>query len=74
MPDLRRRNCRCCGKHESEVGPISWQGNCRKCGHILLDENIDGIHERKGYAHKRRLRGIARYVERALVDDTPANA
>lgn len=39
------------------------------CAHLLLRENIDGIHERRGYAHKRRLRGMAKYIERAMLDD-----
>lgn len=32
MPSDRRRTCLVCGNHESEVGPISWRGNCEQCG------------------------------------------
>jgi tRNA G26 N,N-dimethylase Trm1 len=74
MAQKTRRHCHSCGKHSSEVGPISWGGNCRKCGHIRQAENIQGIHDKQGYAHKRRLRGMARYLERALLDDAKRTA
>lgn len=68
MPDKRRKNCGCCGSHERDVGPISWQGNCRRCGQLLMVENIVGIATRTGPAHKRRLRGIIKAAERELLD------
>lgn len=74
MPDPRRRRCTCCGKHESEVGPISWRGNCRPCGQVLQAENIIGIHERKGYAHTRRLRGYAKMLAKETLDGPDAAA
>lgn len=64
MPDLRRRTCRCCGKRDDEVGPISWRGNCLICAKLLLNENIEGIALKKGPAHRRRLRGYAKMLER----------
>ena len=70
MSDARRKRCTCCGGHTSEVGPISWRGNCRACGEKLMVENIVGIAEQRGYAHKRRLRGYLRYAERALLTTT----
>lgn len=69
MPNYRRRKCTCCGKQDSEVGPISWQGNCASCGQTLLAENIVGIATKQGYAYKRRARGYLRYAERVLLDD-----
>ena len=70
MSDARRKRCTCCGKHTSEVGPISWRGNCRSCGEKLMIENIEGIATATGYAHKRRLRGYQRWAERALLTMT----
>jgi hypothetical protein len=55
----------CCGKHKTEVGEISWNGNCLKCAEALLAENIVGIAEKHGYAFTRQLRGMERYVEKA---------
>lgn len=55
----------CCGKHQSEVGLISWNGNCLRCAEALLAENITGISEKRGYAFSRQLRGMERYVEKA---------
>jgi hypothetical protein len=52
----------CCGKHKSEVGEISWNGNCLKCAEDLLAENIVGIAEKHGYAFARQLRGMERYI------------
>lgn len=49
---------------------MSRSGLCNGCGHELLHENIDGIHLRKGPAHLRRLRGIAKYLERERLDLT----
>lgn len=74
MPDGRRKSCRCCGKTEAEAGKITWAGNCIDCAKALLDENVSGIHERSGFAHRRRLRGIIAAAERALLDDTASTA
>lgn len=68
MPDRRRRNCVTCGGHDSVVGPISWGGNCRACGLANLTDNIVGIATKTGDAHRRRLRGIQRYIDRARLD------
>lgn len=63
-----------CGKHSSEVGMISWQGNCRACGEQILVENIVGIATKKGYAYKRQVRGMKRYVELVLNPDSRSTA
>jgi hypothetical protein len=68
MPNYQRRHCTCCGKHDSEVGPISWLGNCTTCGQELLAENVLGISRKEGPAHMRRLRGIAKRLERDYLD------
>jgi len=69
MGDVRRANCNCCGRHRDEVGELSWTGLCGDCGVALLNENAIGISTKTGPAHRRRLRGIARYLERAALDD-----
>jgi hypothetical protein len=56
----------CCGKHKSEVGPISWDaGNCRGCGKALMNENLTGMETKQGPAYRNWLRGYARMLERA---------
>ena len=55
----------CCGKPASEVGPISWRGNCVRCAEQLVAENIVGIAEKRGYPFRRRLNGMERYIEQA---------
>jgi tRNA G26 N,N-dimethylase Trm1 len=74
MPSDRRRNCTCCGQHDSIVGPISWRGNCRRCGQMLMVEQIVGNATKTGPAHARRLRGYAKMLERAALDAQRANA
>lgn len=66
MSGKHRARCTCCGGHKSDVGPISWGGNCRKCGLELFVENALGISNKTGPAHRRRLRGYARMIEREL--------
>jgi len=73
MGDNRRTHCTCCGKPSSEVGIISWRGNCRGCGKAIMNENVDQIAAKSGPAHRRRLRGYARMLERAVLDDMRAN-
>lgn len=68
MPQRTRRTCLTCGKPASEVGLISWRGNCEACGVIRFEENARGISEKRGPAHRRRLLGYAKYVERAMLD------
>lgn len=65
----------CCGKPSEEVGPISWRGNCLRCANLLLEENIVGISTQTGYAYRRQMRGVARWLERALAGqlDTAAS-
>lgn len=63
-----------CGKPDSEVGPISWRGNCEGCGTQILVENIVGIATKQGYAYKRQVRGMKRYVELVLNPDSRSTA
>jgi hypothetical protein len=44
MPDARRTTCQICRKHKSEVGDISWRGNCRACGRARADQAMDELH------------------------------
>ena len=59
----------CCGKHASEVGPISWRGNCIDCAVKLQEENNFSIAANTGYPARRRARGYQRYAESLLLDD-----
>lgn len=69
-----------CGRHRSEVGLISWRGLCETCGHVKVNENVDGIHFRTGPAYERWLLGIAERAVtelgalQALVDDRGESA
>jgi len=74
MGDSRRATCSSCGKHRDEVGELSWNGLCVICWPAILKENVMGIHERRGWPHERRLRGIERYIQRARLDDQRASA
>lgn len=62
MADRRRKHCRWCHRHESEVGPISWAGNCIDCARERLEENMDSIHVGHGLGHERRRYGYARQL------------
>jgi len=66
MGDRRRRNCMNCHRHESEVGPISWAGNCMECADLLLRENIIGLATHSGEPLRRWRVGM---VKCALGDD-----
>lgn len=68
MPDLRRKRCVVCGRHESEVGPLSWTGKCAEDSVKALTENLVGLATKTGPAHRRWLRGMAKYIERELLD------
>ena len=59
-----------CGKPASEVGAISWNGNCLGCAQALLEENNFGIAEKRGYAFKRQARGMLKYAQAALLTTT----
>jgi len=74
MPNRALRHCVTCGLHDSVVGPISWGGNCRECGHANLVENIVGIATKSGDAYRRQLRGMQRYIDRARLDIADRNA
>lgn len=68
MPDVRRAKCNCCGRHRDEVGELSWTGLCEDCGVTLLKENAIGISTKTGPAHRRRMRGYAKWIERESLD------
>lgn len=58
-----------CGKHQNEVGPISWRGKCADCGHKRLRANMDGIHYHTGPELLRWRRAVAHSVGAVLLDD-----
>jgi len=60
----------CCGRHESEVGSISWSGNCLECAISRQAENIVGIAEKRGFAYRRQQLAIIKTAQRALLDVT----
>jgi hypothetical protein len=64
----------CCGKPDTVVGPISWRGNCLPCAKLLLEENISGIATKSGYAFKRQARGMLKYAQGVLLDETQTGA
>lgn len=74
MPSDRRRFCQVCGKHDSEVGSISWRGKCFVCGHALMWENAVSISRKEGFPHEWRLRGYERMIERARLAKPPTGA
>lgn len=60
MPRDDYRRCKECGREASEVGPLSHTRLCIGCAVSLKDANNDGIHERRGPFHDRRVYGIIR--------------
>ena len=74
MGDRRRVHCVVCGKHRDEVGELSWNGICVADWTAIVNENAISIHERRGWPHIRRLRGIARYLEREALDASTPSA
>lgn len=72
MPDPTRKRCRVCGRHESEVGPISWSGKCAEHGVEALTENIVQMHARRGPNFDRWRRAMAACVGGVLIDDANA--
>lgn len=71
MPDYRRKWCKVCGKHASEVGPLSWTGLCEKDSAARLTENIVGLHTMSGPPVLRWRRGMAASVGAVLTEDVP---
>jgi hypothetical protein len=69
MPDIRRKRCRLCNRHEREIGLLSWQGYCGDCGIELLTENVHQMHDRRGPNFDRWRRAMAASVGGVLVDD-----
>ena len=52
MADPRRKTCRLCGKHASEVGPITWGGYCIEHGLAVKESNARQLHAHNGPAFK----------------------
>ena len=69
MSSPTRVRCRVCGKHQSEVGPISWRGKCGKCGPRLAEQANDDMHYHQGPVFEHWRRRMAASVGALLVDD-----
>lgn len=69
MPDLRRRNCRRCGEHDSKVGPITWGGYCIDCGIAVERENVMQMVSRSGPNWSKWRRAMAACVGGVLAED-----
>lgn len=69
MPRLAFKTCKSCGRHTTEVGPLSWTRLCGDCGPARHVANNDQIHEQSGpfYDHWRRRSYMA--ARRLLLDD-----
>jgi hypothetical protein len=74
MPDLRRRNCQRCRKPSSEVGPISWRGNCRPCGLEREREAIVQLAEHEGPVFDYWRQGMAGCVGATIPDTAPTTS
>jgi hypothetical protein len=69
VPRAAVKNCKGCGKHVSEVGVLSWNRLCAKCGTERLAENIHGLTTMSGEPLARWRRGMAASVGAVLLDD-----
>jgi len=68
MPDSRRARCVVCKRHRDEVGPLSWSGLCAEHSvQILVESNLQ-ISQKRGPAHRRRLHGYLKWLEREALD------
>lgn len=72
MSSDRRTTCQVCGKHESEVGPISWRGKCAADSTAALYSNIEQMMRRSGPNFDRWRRSMAACVGGAILDDDRA--
>jgi hypothetical protein len=57
-----------CGNHDSIVGPISWRGNCERCGLERAQQAAIELHLKRGPMFRRWQRNIIAGVERAALD------
>lgn len=69
MAKGNRANCRVCGKHRDEVGPISWAGYCGEHGPGVRDQANDDMHFHRGPYFDRWRRAMAASVGAVLMDD-----
>ena len=51
-------HCRVCGRHTSEVGPLSTRGLCYEDSESRLRENIEGMATMTGHVRDRWARGM----------------
>lgn len=48
MPRRDLRTCKRCHGHSADVGPISHDGNCKRCGRDAMNTNIEQMYAKKG--------------------------
>jgi len=70
MSSRFRVNCQACGKHESEVGPISWRGKCGTCGPAIAERANDELHNHAGPTFEHWRRRLAASVGAVIPDNT----
>ena len=58
-----------CGKHDSEVGPITWRGKCATCWPKLERDNAYSLQAHSGPEFQRWRRALASSVGGVLLDD-----
>jgi hypothetical protein len=68
----QRQTCKRCGKHRSEVGQMSWTGQCQACGEKRLWDNALAISRHDGPEFQRYRRAMVAAFGGVLLDDSPA--
>jgi hypothetical protein len=75
MPNPERAHCKRCRQHRdtirsdgSLVGPISWVGNCQRCGEAEIASNITQMHHRSGPNFNRWRAGMIRCAGGTVTD------
>lgn len=75
MPNPERAHCQRCGRHRDTfredgtlVGPISWLGNCQRCGELEMTSNVQQMFARSGPNFDAWRRGMIRCAGGAVTD------
>ena len=69
--ESKRTTCKRCHKHKSEVGEISWGGNCKECGNLAALANSRGLRTHSGEEFLHYRRRIVAAFGGVLLDDMP---
>lgn len=75
MPRPDRANCKRCRRNRDSirpdgtlVGPISWEGNCQRCGELAYVSNVKQMHARSGPNFDRWRTGMIRCAGGQVTD------